>query len=79
MGHAFVHARPQARHQGGVGAKPMSYRIEYPKARLSPAKDGLVVFEFARRHIENGDTTEIRKALSPMAATRENAQLYEAG
>ncbi len=55
----------------------MSYRIEYPKSRLSPAKDGLVVFEFARRHIENGDTTEIRKALSLMAATRENAQLYE--
>ena len=51
--------------------------IRYPKARLSPAKDELVVVEFARRHIESGDIGEMLKALKPMAATRENAQLFE--
>jgi len=55
----------------------MTYQVKYPKARLSPAKDELVVVEFARRHIESGDVGEILKALSPMSATRENAQLLE--
>ena len=46
----------------------MTYQVKYPKARLSPAKDELVVVEFARRHIESGDIGEILKALKPMSA-----------
>ena len=54
------------------------HNIRYPRARLSPAKEELVVVEFARRHIESGDIKEILKdVLSPMAKTRENAELFE--
>ena len=55
----------------------MSRRIDFPKARLSPAKDGLVAVEFARRHIESGDIAEILNKLSPMCATRDKAQSFE--
>ena len=55
----------------------MSSQIRYPRARLSPAKDELVVVEFARRWVESGDISEILKTLAPMAATRENAELFE--
>lgn len=54
-----------------------AYNISYPKARLSPAKNELVVVEFARRHIESGDIAEMLEVLKLMAATRENAELFE--
>lgn len=56
----------------------MTHQIRYPLARLSPAKDELVVVEFARRHVEGGDVAGIVKdVFAPMAATRENAELFE--
>ena len=55
----------------------MRHNIRYPRARLSPAKDELVVVEFARLHIEGGDIKEMLKALLPMAGSRENATLLE--
>jgi len=54
------------------------HKLRYPKARLSPAKNELVVVEFARRHIESGDIAEIlASVLAPMAGSRENAEFFE--
>jgi hypothetical protein len=56
----------------------MPHTIRYPKARLSPAKQELVVVEFARRHIESGDIAEILSSvLAPMAESRESAEFFE--
>lgn len=55
----------------------MPRKTPYPRARLSPAKQEFVAVEFARRHVESGDIEEILKALQPMAATRENAELFK--
>lgn len=55
----------------------MTHQIRYPLARLSPAKQELVVVEFARRHVESGSVAEMLEVLQPMAATREGAELFE--
>ena len=55
----------------------MAHNIRYPKARLSPAKNELVVVEFARRHIESGYIAEMLEVLKPMAENRENAEFFE--
>ena len=55
----------------------MPRRIKYPLARLSPAKQELLVIEFARRHLDIGNTREMLEALAPLAESRENAERFE--
>lgn len=55
----------------------MTYNIRYSHARLSPAKQELLVIEFARRHIDAGDIGEMLEVLAPMVESRENAEIFE--
>lgn len=55
----------------------MPHHIKYPLARLSPAKQELLVFEFTRERIEAGDVAYMLEVLSPLAESRENAERCE--
>jgi len=48
--------------------------IQYPKARLSPAKDEFIVVEFRRDEVERGDLARAHDLLS---ALREAAEFGE--
>ena len=55
----------------------MAYKIRYPLARLSPAKQELIVVEFARRHVEAGNIQPMLEILSDMVNTKEMAERFE--
>jgi hypothetical protein len=55
----------------------MTYNIRYPRARLSPSKQELLVIEFARRYIDTGDIKEALEILALMAGSREDAETFE--
>lgn len=57
----------------------MPHHIEYPLARLSPAKQELLVIDFPREPVVTGTIAPMLEVLSPMAESRENAERLESG
>lgn len=55
----------------------MSYTIKYPRARLSPSKQELAVFQFSREYIEAGDLKRALDMLAPLTESRESAERFE--
>jgi hypothetical protein len=55
----------------------MTHRIKYPRARLSPAKQELLVIEFPRERIEADDTAQALEVLSAFTESRETAEWFE--
>lgn len=51
--------------------------IRYPRARLSPAKDELMILTIPRAHVEDGDTTLALQQLGFMTESRELAERWE--
>jgi hypothetical protein len=49
----------------------------YPRARLSPAKDELLVLAITRESVVATDTAPLLEKLAPLAATREEALAWE--
>lgn len=52
-------------------------RPRYPLARLSPAKQELLVLSISRESVIAGDILPVREELAPLAATREAAMHWE--
>lgn len=55
----------------------MPHKIKYLLARLSPAKNELVVIEFKRGDIEAGSIAPALEILAVLAESRENAEAFE--
>jgi len=55
----------------------MAHRIKYPLARLSPAKQELLVIDFPCEQIVIGNIAPMLEVLSPLAELRENAEQFE--
>jgi len=52
----------------------MPHHIKYPLARLSPAKEELLVFEFTLERIEAGDVAYMFEVLSPLAESAQGSE-----
>ncbi len=48
--------------------------IEYPKARLSPAKQQLLAIEFRRDEVVRGDVRRVHNILSSLIESRQAAE-----
>ena len=51
--------------------------VRYPKARLSPAKDEFIAFEFRRDEVERGELGRVLDLLSALTASRQAAEYGE--
>lgn len=51
--------------------------IHFPRARLSPVKDDLLIVEITREAVEHRDIQPILETLSPLSVNQENAIRWE--
>lgn len=55
----------------------MPHRIKYPLARLSPAKQELLVIDFPHEQVVAGTIDPMLEMLSPLAGSKEHAARFE--